>query len=290
MEQTTVPDRLQVLITTVREATLTEPDRMPLKAFLASLQHEATESTQEASQNAQVVICETFLISLVSDTAQNFPTAASCAVQTDSATISLWDMVPRAREEGYERGFHEGINAGHKSGIEEGKSMKMSEALSIAFEQGETEGFKMAQEQHRVEQHRVFEQERNIERAKQSAYEARVLQDQRGVDEATENMDQDWVGKYGVDNKVTSNGAKTRQLPSISTAVVDEEVAPNGEKTWQSQIVSTAVVDNKSVSNGKTVKQPPTVSTVVPSKEKKLKPTSNGTDPFAVLLPLMRQK
>ncbi|EFQ96179.1 hypothetical protein PTNB73_01570 [Pyrenophora teres f. teres] len=289
MEQTTVPDRLQVLLTTVREATLTEPDRMPLKAFLASLQHEATESTQEASQNAQVVICETFLISLVSDTAQNFPTAASCAVQTDSATISLWDMVPRAREEGYERGFHEGINAGHKSGIEEGKSMKMSEALSIAFEQGETEGFKMAQEQHRVEQHRVFEQERNIERAKQSAYEARVLQDQRGVDEATENMDQDWVGKYGVDNKVTSNGAKTRQLPSISTAVVDEEVAPNGEKTWQSQIVSTAVVDNKSVSNGKTVKQPPTVSTVVPSKEK-LKPTSNGTDPFAVLLPLMRQK
>lgn len=69
--------------------------------------------------------------------------AASCAVQTDAATISLWDLLPKARKEAYDRGFHAGKDYGYVQGIKEGRSTGITEDLALAFEQGQAEGLKM---------------------------------------------------------------------------------------------------------------------------------------------------
>ncbi|KAA8611682.1 hypothetical protein PtrSN002B_005933 [Pyrenophora tritici-repentis] len=304
MAEQTVPERLQALLTIVREANQIESDRIPLEAFLASLQHKPAETGERSSEDSQVIVNETHLSvrnnSLVPHRTQTSPEAVSRAVQTDSATISLWDaVVPQARTEGYGRGFHEGIDVGYKSGFEEGKSLNMSEALSMGFERGKIEGFKMAQEQHKA-----LEQERNVELAKELADEARVLEAQRAVGQAAEDMDQDCVSKYcvddkaagmdnkaaGVDNKVSSKGVTVEKSRAISTTFVGGRATSNGMMPKQSPTVSRAFVDDKVACNGMSWKEARIVSAAVTSKEKKAQATSNGADPFAVLLPLMRNK
>ncbi|EDU48062.1 predicted protein [Pyrenophora tritici-repentis Pt-1C-BFP] len=294
MAEQTVPERLQALLTIVREANQIESDRIPLEAFLASLQHKPAETGERSSEDSQLPD------SLVPHRTQTSPEAVSRAVQTDSATISLWDaVVPQARTEGYGRGFHEGIDVGYKSGFEEGKSLNMSEALSMGFERGKIEGFKMAQEQHKA-----LEQERNVELAKELADEARVLEAQRAVGQAAEDMDQDCVSKYcvddkaagmdnkaaGVDNKVSSKGVTVEKSRAISTTFVGGRATSNGMMPKQSPTVSRAFVDDKVACNGMSWKEARIVSAAVTSKEKKAQATSNGADPFAVLLPLMRNK
>ena len=68
---------------------------------------------------------------------------ASCAVQTDAATISLWDLLPKARKEAYDRGFDAGKDYGYFQGIKEGRSTSITEGLAVGFEQGQAEGLKM---------------------------------------------------------------------------------------------------------------------------------------------------
>ena len=135
-------------------------------------------------------------------------------MQTDSATISLWDLVPKARSEGY----RDGINAGRKTGFEQGMSLNISESLSTAFEQGKAEGVKMAQEQYEV-----LELERCIKLARKSASEARVLDDLRSVDRAAEKTDQDYIVKDGQVENTTPNGMTVKQPRTISSPVPKKE-------------------------------------------------------------------
>ncbi|KAL1795901.1 hypothetical protein ACET3X_006125 [Alternaria dauci] len=66
---------------------------------------------------------------------------------TDAATISLWDLLPKARKEVYDRGFGAGKDDGHAQGIKEGRSAGITESLALGFEQGLAEGLKIGLEQ-----------------------------------------------------------------------------------------------------------------------------------------------
>ncbi|KAH8631506.1 hypothetical protein IG631_13189 [Alternaria alternata] len=79
----------------------------------------------------------------VSQATQTSALTASCAVQTDAATISLWDLLPKARKEAYDRGFDAGKDYGHVQGIKEGRSTGITEGVAVGFEQGQAEGLKM---------------------------------------------------------------------------------------------------------------------------------------------------
>ncbi|RYO31557.1 hypothetical protein AA0111_g4806 [Alternaria arborescens] len=129
-------DRLQVLLDSAREANKIERNRVSLETFLAGL-HEEDKSLDE------VQLKQTQATSLVSQATQTSTLAASCAVQTDAATISLWDLLPKARKEAYDRGFHAGKDYGYVQGIKEGRSTGITEDLAVAFEQGQAEGLKM---------------------------------------------------------------------------------------------------------------------------------------------------
>ncbi|KAF7679458.1 hypothetical protein GT037_003206 [Alternaria burnsii] len=134
-------DRLQVLLDSAREANKIEPNRVSLETFLAGL-HEEDKSLDE------LAIYETLLrvfdaTTSVSQATQTSALTASCAVQTDAATISLWDLLPKARKEAYDRGFHAGKDYGYVQGIKEGRSTGITEGLAVGFEQGQAEGLNM---------------------------------------------------------------------------------------------------------------------------------------------------
>jgi hypothetical protein len=73
------------------------------------------------------------LCSHIADTIE--ATSVSCAVQTDAATISLWDLLPKARNEAYERGFTAGKEHRRTEGIVEGVSIGNAEGLVTGLEQ-----------------------------------------------------------------------------------------------------------------------------------------------------------
>jgi flagellar biosynthesis/type III secretory pathway protein FliH len=79
---------------------------------------------------------------LVPRTSQTIAATASCAVQTDAATVSLWDLLPKARNEAYDRGFHAGKNDGYAQGVGQSNSIGKKEGLAIRFEKGQPEGLK----------------------------------------------------------------------------------------------------------------------------------------------------
>ncbi|KNG46819.1 glyoxalase family protein [Stemphylium lycopersici] len=71
---------------------------------------------------------------------QTIAATDSHAVQTDAATISLWGMLPKARDEAYSRGVSDGKEQGHMQGIDHGKEIGMNEGLAVGFSQGHAEG------------------------------------------------------------------------------------------------------------------------------------------------------
>ncbi|CAN9131288.1 unnamed protein product [Alternaria alternata] len=111
-------DRLQVLLDRVHEANKIERNRVSLETFLAGL-HEEDQSLDEVQLKQ------------------------TQAIQTDAATISLWDLLPKARKEAYDRGFDAGKDYGYVQGIKEGRSTGITEGLAVGFEQGQAEGLKM---------------------------------------------------------------------------------------------------------------------------------------------------
>ncbi|RYN20734.1 hypothetical protein AA0121_g1625 [Alternaria tenuissima] len=129
-------DRLQVLLDRVHEANKIERNRVSLETFLAGL-HEEDQSLDE------VQLKQTQATNSVSQATQTSALTASCAVQTDAATISLWDLLPKARKEAYDRGFDAGKDYGYVQGIKEGRSTGITEGLAVGFEQGQAEGLKM---------------------------------------------------------------------------------------------------------------------------------------------------
>jgi hypothetical protein len=62
-------------------------------------------------------------------------TSVARAVQTDAATISLWDLLPRARKEAHERGFTAGEKVGYAEGIDDGIAIGEAEGLAAAPKQ-----------------------------------------------------------------------------------------------------------------------------------------------------------
>ncbi|RYN63131.1 hypothetical protein AA0118_g4871 [Alternaria tenuissima] len=129
-------DRLQALLDRAREANKIERNRVSLETFLAGLHRE--------DKNLDgVQLKQTQATTSVSQATQTSALTASCAVQTDAATISLWDLLPKARKEAYDRGFDAGKDYRHVQGIKEGRSTGITEGLAVGFEQGQAEGLKM---------------------------------------------------------------------------------------------------------------------------------------------------
>jgi flagellar biosynthesis/type III secretory pathway protein FliH len=65
--------------------------------------------------------------------------AVARAVQTDAATISLWDLLPRARKEAHERGFTAGKDVGYTEGIEDGVAIGEAGRLAAAPKQAQND-------------------------------------------------------------------------------------------------------------------------------------------------------
>ncbi|CAN9371911.1 unnamed protein product [Alternaria alternata] len=129
-------DRLQILLDRACEASKIERNRVSLKTFLAGL-HEEDKNLDE------VQLKQTQATSSASQATQTSALTASCAVQTDAATISLWDLLPKARKEAYDHGFDAGKDYGYFQGIKEGRSTSITEGLAVGFEQGQAEGLKI---------------------------------------------------------------------------------------------------------------------------------------------------
>jgi flagellar biosynthesis/type III secretory pathway protein FliH len=185
----------------------------------------------------------------ISQSAQTIVTTASRAIQTDTATKSLWDLLPKARNEAYDSGFDAGKDAGYTQGINEGNSTGMTEGLVVGFEKGRAEGLKIG-----LEQGNAAEMQRGIEMGQRLGYAAGLIE---GMTRTMEEMDT--LGEEDT----------SRRMPQ--------------QKTTRETIV---------------VKLPPRSPVTIAKKKEeeepapklKPKPMSNGVDPFASLLGLVRKK
>jgi flagellar biosynthesis/type III secretory pathway protein FliH len=185
----------------------------------------------------------------ISQTAQTIVTKASCATQTDTATESLWDLLPKARDEAYGSGKDAGKDAGYTQGITEGNSTGMEEGLAIGFEKGRAEGLKTG-----LEQGNAAEMQRGIEMGQRLGYAAGLIE---GMTQTMEEMD------------IMGEEDTSRHMSQ--------------QKTTRETIV---------------VKLPPRSPVAIAKKRKEEEPApapkpklmSNGVDPFASLLGLVRKK
>jgi hypothetical protein len=116
----------------------------------------------------------------VSQATQTFAVTASRAIQTDAATISLWDLLPKARKEAYDRSFNAGKGDGHVQSIKKGNGAGLAEGLATRFEQGQAEGLKMG-----LEQSMEVELQRGIKMGKELGYTDGLIE---GIRQAKEEI------------------------------------------------------------------------------------------------------
>lgn len=280
-------DRLQALLEFAREANEIEQHRVSLGTFLAGLQQENEDLDEaqlkqiQASQRmpshlplltGQLTIYQTLLDLFntsmydhaiyenlpkrksddsVSKSTQTSAMTASCATQTDAATDSLWDLLPKAREEAYQRGIDTGKDDGHIQGIKEGHSAGMTEGLAIGLKQGQTEGLKTG-----LDQGKEVDIQRGIEIGRKLGYADGLAERLRQTKEKMKKLDEEDTSRHIPQVEATREKIIVK-LPSRLPAMVIKE-----EKEEEAK----------------------------PKPKPKPIPMINGIDPFASLLGLARRK
>ncbi|KAF1835934.1 hypothetical protein BDW02DRAFT_596882 [Decorospora gaudefroyi] len=274
---TTVPlaNRLQALLDCAREANQVKPNHTPLVDFLASLQQEAQGLKAAQLKQIKLAICDTLsrLVNSgtsseaeVSQATQTFVATVSRAIQTDAATISLWDLLPRARNEAYERGYNAGKGIQSTEGIEKGKAIAYAEGLATGIEQGLETGWE-----------RGFEDgmQRGMEMGRHAGYAV-------GLAEGTKRAKNEQKG--------TCSDLKGRISPEPKAEAVREKIVvklPPTVKVAEKREAEREEEQKKVAKKGEAGKGEVQVEK---RKKENVKPMSSGADPFASLLGLVRTR
>ncbi|KAI4699195.1 hypothetical protein J4E81_005089 [Alternaria sp. BMP 2799] len=272
-------DRLQGLLDFARQANEVEQHRVSLETFLAGIQQEDEDLDEaqlkqiQASQR-QLTIYQTLLglfntskydhaiyeklpkrkpDASVSKTTQTSAMTASCATQTDAATDSLWDLLPKAREEAFQRGLDAGKDDGHIQGIKEGHSAGVTEGLAIGLKQGQAEGLKTG-----LDQSKEVDMQRGIEIGRKLGYADGLAERLRQTKEKMKTLDEEDTSRHIPQVEATREKIIVK-LPSRLPAMVIKEEKEEEAKPK-------------------------------PKPKPKPIPMINGIDPFASLLGLARRK
>ncbi|KAI4649469.1 hypothetical protein J4E93_003789 [Alternaria ventricosa] len=264
-------DRLQGLLDFARQANEVEQHRVSLETFLAGIQQENEDLDEaqlkqiQASQRipthlplltGQLTIYQTLLglfntNNSVSKSTQISTKTASCTTQTDAVTDSLWDLLPKAREEAFQRGHDAGKDDGHIQGIKEGHSAGMTEGLAIGLKQGQAEGLNTG-----LDQSKEVDMQRGIEIGRKLGYADGLAERLRQTKEKMKKLDEEDTSKHIPQVEATREKIIVK-LPSRLPAMVLKE-----EKEEEAK----------------------------PKPKPMPMPMINGIDPFASLLGLARKK
>jgi len=153
----------------------------------------------------------------VSKTTQTSAKTASCATQTDAATDSLWDLLPKAREEAYQRGLDAGKDDGHIQGIKEGHTAGMTEGLAIGLKQGQAEGLKTG-----LDQSKEVDMQRGIEIRRKLGYADGLAERLRQTKEKMKKLDEGDTSRHIPQVEATREKIIVK-LPSRLPAMVPKE-------------------------------------------------------------------
>jgi flagellar biosynthesis/type III secretory pathway protein FliH len=230
-----ISDRLQALLDTARTAN-SEPDRTS-KIILYLMLH---------------------LTNMIKDT------SVSRAVQTEAATISLWNLLPRARKEAYQRGFTAGHEQGRDEGIAEGVSISNAEGLVTGLEQSKME-----------------EPDRGFEMGRQAGYNAGLAE---GMRRATEDAKK----------KCDITVVKSKQKEAVMREKIIVRLTPT-TPTAANKALSTATTTNEAIAiiTNKTIPTVPNGATpTTAQQDEKVKENlkAKHVDPFASLVGLARMR
>jgi flagellar biosynthesis/type III secretory pathway protein FliH len=253
-----VSDRLRALLDRAREANVIERNRVSLETFLAGL-HREDEDLNEAQLKqiqaswprpshltlliVQLSVYEALLGLLdaskhifayykhlakhntatsVSPTDQASAVTTSRAAQTDAATVSLWDLLPKACNEAYDRGFNAGKEEGHVQGTKQGNGAAMNKALAIGCEQGQAEGLKTG-----LEQGKEAEMQRGIELGRTAGHTDGLAEGRRQAKEEITKLSEEQTRRHEHQKEATRERIVVKLPPKLATTIPgkkDEEV------------------------------------------------------------------
>jgi flagellar biosynthesis/type III secretory pathway protein FliH len=134
-------------------------------------------------------------------------TSVARAVQTDAATISLWELLPRARKEAHERGFTAGKDVGYAEGIEDGIAIGEAEGLAAAPRQAQNN-----------------ELERGLEIGKKMGYDEGLTEGMRRATEEAKKKHDITVMESSQEVEVLREKIIVKLPPTNPIAVKKEEI------------------------------------------------------------------
>ncbi|KAG9195605.1 hypothetical protein G6011_00726 [Alternaria panax] len=219
-----ISGRLQVLLDRAREANEMEHNRVSLESFLAGLHQEDKDLNDAQLKQFQasrpLAIYQTLLglvevTDSVPQTAQVSAVTASRAMQTDAATISLWDLLPKARNEAYDRGLNAGKDEGYIQGLKEGEGTGMAEGLAIGLKNGQAGGLKL-----RSKQGKEVEMQHGIELGRRAGYSDGLVEGVKQTKEKMTKLGEEHTRKHEHQKEAIQEKIVVKLPPTLATAIL----------------------------------------------------------------------